>query len=300
MSWRNQLDWGGAELSRIHRKRNFRKAETYWIGFLRGVLASEKVEHLELPALRAEAEGFLRQFNDADANDLIQDLDIDYENHKMEIFNIVQCIVDERSKNLSIESDKDTVNHFYGYCGGIACDNWITPREVESLLFEIEMQKELIADKRISSLQRIARKAISDRKLDQKEGQEICDWISRLVGDSCADTGLSTLENMPVAEGCLSDPSKIVFKESIFVVTGAFALAPRKVLISCISGRGGIVRKTVTRKTDYLVIAGRPSRDWIHTHAGTKIVNARQLRELHEKPNLVDEYVFSHALGDSL
>lgn len=56
----DELKYGRSALGRIHAKSNRRKAETYWLGFLEGVLASESIESLEVASIRAEAEQFLQ------------------------------------------------------------------------------------------------------------------------------------------------------------------------------------------------------------------------------------------------
>lgn len=297
MSNKGELKYGGFALGRIHAKSNRRKAEAYWLGFLEGVLASESIESLEIASIRAEAEQFLHLFGDEDAADLIQDLDTAYRDYHDEIFGAISGIVDYRSKPFDVDSSpKDTSNRFFGFCAGIACDGRLKIKEVEKLITRIDQAAALDEDSRIVSLRRIASEAISDGVLSSEEEEDIAEWIARLVGDSCADTGIATYGNTLSIEGVLRDPGKLVFQNAGFVVTGAFSIGPRKVIERWILERGGAVAKSVSRNTDYLVIAAVASRDWLHSHQGTKIIEARKLREIGGRPHFVEEITFRKAL----
>ena len=79
-------------------------------------------------------------------------------------------------------------------------------------------------------------------------------------------------------------------------MTGAFGMAPRKVIETWIASRGGFVSKSVSRSTDCLIVAAIASRDWLHSHQGTKNIEARKLREQGGRPHFVDELTFRRAL----
>ncbi|RVB72043.1 MULTISPECIES: BRCT domain-containing protein [unclassified Mesorhizobium] len=292
-----ELKYGGSALWRIHAKSNRRKAEAYWLGFLEGVLASESIESLEIASIRAEAEQFLQLFGDDDAADLIQDLDTAYSDYRGEIFGIISGIVDYRLRPFSESSPNDCCNRFFGFCAGIACDNRLKIMEVEKLIDRIDQNAQLLDDARIAALKRVAAKAISDGHLSTDEEEDIGEWIVRLVGDSCADTGLPTYGNTPSIDGVLRDSSMLVFENAGFVVTGNFSMGPRKAIEGWIVERGGVVTRSVSRSTDYLIIAAIASRDWLHSHQGTKIIEALKLREKGGNIHFVEELTLQKALG---
>lgn len=292
-----ELKYGGFSLGRINAKRNHRKAEAYWLGFLEGVLASESIENLEIDSIRAEAAQLLCLFGDEDAADLIQDLDTAYNDYHGEIYAVISGIVDYRLRSFNHSPEaNDRCNRFFGFCAGIACDGRLKVNEVEKLIGMIDQDTEFLDDARIAGIRKVAAEAISDRHLSAEEEEDISEWIARLVGDSCADTGLPTYGNSPAIDGVLRDPATVVFENAAFVVTGAFSMAPRKVIESWIASRGGVVTKSVSRSTDYLVVAAVASRDWLHSHQGTKIIEARKLHEQGGRPHFVDELTFRRAL----
>ncbi|WP_337956257.1 hypothetical protein [Devosia sp. ZB163] len=63
----------------------------------------------------------------------------------------------------------------------------------------------------------------------------------------------------------------------MFVLTGKFQIGPRKAVASMIVDRGGQFKDSVCGKTNTL-IAVTASRDWKHSHEGTKIICAQGLR----------------------
>lgn len=293
-----ELECGGAILAKIHEKGNQRKREAYWLGFLRGILASSKLEDMEVPSLRAEAEHFLELLGDDDAAEILRDLDTAFDDYNGEVYAAVECIAEQRSRSRVDGGSVDVANEFYGFCAGIACDNRIVPEEVTAVLAEIgRLPSDVAADSRISLLGEAAQRAILDGRVTPEESEDISSWICHLVGDSCADTGLATFGNMPVLDDVVKDVKQIVFEENSFVVTGTFLFAPRKVIKSVIVELGGTVSESVSRKTHYLVFGAEASRDWKYSHEGTKLARARELRQLNGSPLLVDESTFCRALG---
>ncbi|WP_434722785.1 hypothetical protein [Mesorhizobium sp. RIZ17] len=146
-----KLEHEGSALGRIHAQANHRKALGYWLGFLKGVMASERVERAEMPPLRVEAEQFLSLLHDNDAAELIRDLDM-WSGAPDEVYAVLETIIGIRSREFAAANDKDEVNEFYGFCAGIACYNSITPAEVEKLLSRLDSSAILQKDSRVASL----------------------------------------------------------------------------------------------------------------------------------------------------
>ena len=297
MADKTSMEHEGYALASIHGEANWRKAMAYWLGFLRGVLASSRVEARELRPLRTEAEQFARLLRDEDAFELVRDLDTEWLNASDEISSVVQCIIDYRSRDFSLETEKDTVNEFYGFCAGIACDGVITEREVHVLLERISASGALLQDPRVKRLAYGSERAIADGVISEAESSDICNWITGLVGDSATDTGVATFGNVGLFEDHLLLKDALQFEGRIFVVTGRFQMGPRKVVENLISERGGSLKPYVTFDTNYLLVSATASRDWKHSHEGTKIIRAIELREQRDSPEFVLEPTFEAAIG---
>ncbi len=293
---KNALEHEGAALGRIHASSNNRKALGYWLGFLKGVLASENVENAEYEPLKVESENFLDLLHDPDARELIEDLHM-WKDEPNEIYEIIENIVTMRSRDFVVENEKDEINELYGFCAGIACDNRITPGEVAKLLSKLGSYPRIQTDKRIVNLRNAALRSIADGRITPEESDDICTWITHLVGDSATDTGIATFGNVGVLEGALEDHNDIVFDRRMFVLTGKFTLGPRKAIQGMISDRGGEFKSSVCRNTNYLCVAAEASRDWRHSHEGTKIIRAMELRDEGPGPHLVHEGTLAQALS---
>lgn len=166
------------------------------------------------------------------ALELIEDLRI-WRSEPNEIYEIVENIVSMRSRDFVIETEKDEINELYGFCAGIACDNRICLEEVESLLTKLESYPRVQGDQRVLNLKAAARRSIADGRITPEESDDICTWITHLVGDSATDTGIATFGNVGVLEGALENHNDIVFERRMFVLTGKFILCPRN---DCRSG----------------------------------------------------------------
>lgn len=105
----NELEHGSAALGRIHNCSNNRKAMAYWLGFLKGVLASKHVETAEFSPLKVEAENFLALLKDDDAKELIEDLAI-WQNEPREILQLfkISSIFVPESFSLNLRTTKST------------------------------------------------------------------------------------------------------------------------------------------------------------------------------------------------
>lgn len=205
--------------------------------------------------------------------------------------------MDVRSRDFVVENDKDEINELYGFCAGIACDNHITPDEAERLLSRIDAYPRIQTDGRVRDLRNAVKRSIADGRITPDESDDICTWITHLVGDSATDTGIATFGNVGVIEGALNDHNDVVFDQRMFVLTGKFTLGPRKAIQGMISDRGGEFKGTVCRNTHYLCVATEASRDWKHSHEGLKIIRAIELRAEGRGPQVVHEGTLAQAFA---
>jgi len=289
-----KLEHEGPILGRIHAESNYRKALAYWLGFLRGVLASDDVEQTEIAPLATEARNFLQMFGRDTAAIFVRDIDRLQPMDGRHAYAAAEAILARRRNEVALDEPKDIVNEFYGFCAGIACDNIISPGEVQRLIGRIT--PDLMRDTRIAGLHKAASLSIQDGRVTADESEDICQWITKLVGDSAADTGLATFGNVGIIDGAIEDHGQIAFDGRMFVLTGKFQIGPRKAVANMIAERGGRFKDSVCGKTDYLAVAATASRDWKHSHEGTKIIYAMELRQKGGSPNIVVEHILAKAL----
>ncbi|AVW90421.1 BRCT domain-containing protein [Celeribacter baekdonensis] len=272
---------GGAALGRVHRKANDKKFFCYFTGFIQGIVASGGIEPEEVKPLLDQCFEFARNVGDEDAFEIIEDFNAEL----LEADSLFDA-AEYRMRDIDPDCERSALNRFLGFCAGIACDDRITLAETEKVIAFAQEQPSVLEDVGARAVISCCVDAVEDGEISSEESTEICYSISRIVGDCYADTGMSALGSVPVFEEAKIDE---ILEGTSFVLTGAFTVSPRRILEDAILERGGLVAKSPSGKTDYLVVASEASRDWVQTHKGTKIIKAIQLREKSGQPHFLSE-----------
>ncbi|WP_299905358.1 hypothetical protein [uncultured Paracoccus sp.] len=279
-----ELDHGGATLGGIHRRANEKKFFCYFTGYLEGIVASGHVEAGEVMPLVALCEEFVENVADADASDLFQD----FHSELLEL-ETIEVVIEVRSEAIDSDCPKSSVNRFLGYCAGIACDGVLTIAEVEGILRRAAQLGESVARPGIREVFNTARDALIDGFISDQESGEIAKAICRLVGENYYDTGLTQISSSAVIDEHIIASFPDDIEGMVFVMTEGFDSNPRSLFEERLQIAGMSLAKSVTSKTDYLVVGGRPSRDWLETNRGTKLIKAMELRDKTDRPRLVSE-----------
>ena len=280
-------------------KQNADKYNKFFVGFLYGVVASGKIESAEANALKAICLDVVTKYPDEDADDIIQDLEA-FPDEEDQIRSFLEDIIEDRTGGIEPMLNAGCIprNFFYGYLKGIACDNSISLEELQGLI-ELGRTDSLLAQKdpRITDVLRYADYAIQDLIISDDESDEICEYISRIVGESYADTGVGLPIDRPNLGGTIHKINEIEFKNKSFVLTGSFSV-PKKVFAKIIEARGGTISNSVSKKVDYVVSANSGSRDYVLTNSGTKILKPVELQEKYGKPHFIIESTLRSLLND--
>ncbi|MHA3976237.1 BRCT domain-containing protein [Halovulum sp. GXIMD14794] len=280
---------GDRVLARIHSASNASKQQCYFLGFLEGIAANNRLDEAEVEPLVAECLGFAENVHDEDAQEILVELGLSYSDRPAEAIELLQCIVDVRGRLVDPNCARSSSNRTLGYLAGVACDGAINFAEAKGLLARLDKASELSDDPRVRVLRDVCREAAEDGIIDPEESREICHWISKLVGDSHADTGLSSFGAVPVIED-LEHVSLDTFEMGpVTVLTGEFDAGPRRRVEALLAELGAVIGKSVTRKTEMLLIGETAARDWRHASMGIKIEKAIQLRGEGKRPRIYRE-----------
>jgi len=285
-------------LDTIHSEKNFNKAQCYWLGFLKGVAVSEGITNSELEPLIIHSHEFLSNFHDDDANELLCDLEQVWPDVSEEAEGIVENILDIRLREIHLTSGYNSLNMFYGYLKGIACDGKISEKELRELLFFLNEFPDLTKNPKIYDIMDKTKQVISDSVVDEEESSEICDWIARLVGDSFADTGITGSTDSGLGTELRHNLSIEEIKNKIIVITGTFKNYTRPEIKNLLEYHKVEVSKSVSRKTDFIIIAAEASKYWATPNAGTKLLKAEELRAKNGTPELVSERALERILQE--
>jgi len=279
-------------LGKVHGEWNATKVFCHFTGFLEGIVASGYLETKEVEPLIVESIEFLERFDDFDALDVLEDFKADVLQYEM----IVDA-VDVRSKDIDTSCEKSSLNRFLGFCRGVVCDGIVTTEEAREILKKIDDDQSLLEVVGVKQIQLECVDAVQDGIVDSNESILICEAIGSIVGDSYGDTGIpQTAGTANFKEFRFDD----VFSEldgSVVVFTGNFQEKPRSKFESRLEDLGANLAKNVSRKTDFLVIGGEASRDWIEMHRGTKMRRAQEILVNSDRPRFVSEAQILRLIG---
>jgi len=285
---------GDRDLEIINRRKNRAKYFCHFTGFLEGIAASGYLEKGEAKPLIAESIEFVRLMDDLDANDVIEDFEADLLD-----FATIEQLAFTRLSEIDFSDKSNRINRFLGYCRGISCDGVITVEEAIKLVEIAKNDISISSDVGIREIVNICYDAIDDGIVSIEESNMICDDISKVAGDSYAETGLSALIGVAnFDQGELKNGIADLFGASA-VLTGSFKISPRTLLEKNLQEYGVSISKTVSKKVQYLIIGGEPSRDWLEMNRGTKIKKAIELRASGEHPIFLSEYLLMQLMANS-
>jgi len=279
-----KLTVGGRELAKIHQANNDKKFFCHLTGFIEGVVASGYLEKGEFEPVLVECKAFFEKIDDPDAYDILAD----FEAELLDFETITACAA-SRAREIDPTCDKSALNRFFGFCRGIACDGVIKAPEARSIVSIIQSRKNLFEIPGVLERYNTSVDAIADGIVDKEESEEIARAITAIVGDSYADTGLSSAFGVAVFEEYRFSKFHEELLGSTVVFTGSFRTFPRTRLEDHLSKLGATMSNSVSGKTHFLIIGGEASRDWIEMNRGTKMRKALDLRHKSDMPRLVSE-----------
>ena len=134
---------------------------------------------------------------------------------------------------------------------------------------------------------------LEDGVLDDDEASELLCTLRTITGDETALGEIGKSSTLP-----LDDPApRLQFRGQSFLFTGTCAYGTRKDCHAVIRGLGGIVKNTVSRKLDYLVIGSYVTDSWAHETFGRKIEKAMAYRDQGVPIRIVAEEHWANEAG---
>lgn len=284
----DKISYESEVLAHIHAKAMTAKNECFFVGFLEGILANNRLDETELEPLLGECEAICRLVGDDDAAEILAEASVGHEHTVKELFGLLQQIADVRSKNIDENCRRSSANRLLGFCAGINCDSVITTREAAALHQRLKEAHDLQDDPRIVALRHRLRDALEDEQIDGSESEDISLLITALVGDSYADTGVASSEAIPVLHD-LDQISEEVFDGAHIVLTGGFVFGTRRQVAEKLEALGSTVQNSPSGKTDIVVIGSEGSPYYTHKHHGGKLAKALEMRGRGLAPRIYTE-----------
>jgi len=171
------------------------------------------------------------------------------------------------------------IDELIGISRGLTADDTINQLEAEFLLDWISnhFNFDELDTYPLNTIFDRLKNMLSDDNLDKDEAIELLDMLKSFTGDKPIVEEVSSMSSsLPL---CNPLP-EITFNDKLFCLTGAFTIGTRKQCENMIKELGGVIKKSPTLKTDYLIVGILGSEDWIHSSYGRKIELAMELRDV--------------------
>jgi NAD-dependent DNA ligase len=111
---------------------------------------------------------------------------------------------------------------------------------------------------------------LADGIISEAERAHLVETLQALLGGTLDDLAASTHATTLTFD----EVHTVQFPGSAFCLTGDFVYGPREVCARAIESRGGVVKSSVTKKLNYLIVGGLGSPEWKHGSFGNKIERA--------------------------
>lgn len=152
-------------------------------------------------------------------------------------------------------------------------DKVVTFQEIEALDMWLDYNCNLIGNYPFDKIYSIVKNVLEDGVISKEEHSVLIDVFNELID--------------PINQ--VKSDNNICFTDKIFCLTGAFNSGLKEDIEEKITAKGGICSKTVTAKTNYLIVGGSGSDSWKFGNYGGKVQKAMELKEKGKSIEIIGE-----------
>jgi len=188
----------------------------------------------------------------------------------------------------------------HGICHGILADGVIDDKEVRDLEKWLEENTHLSTYYPYDEIRSLILSIVSDGKIDEEEKLVLKAYLNQFVNlenKEIEEQINRETNDINISGHCTSDP-EIELDGKTFCITGVLKSGNRASLEKTISDLGGIPTKTLTKKTNYLIVGDNGNQAWAFACYGRKVEKALDLRKNGHKISLIHEFDFLDAIED--
>jgi len=157
-----------------------------------------------------------------------------------------------------------------GLVRGVVADGTVTADEARRLSDWSRANPEVATHWPANLLARRLERIFADGKVEPGERARLSTILSRLVDDAGAPPDFMLATDLPLTR----PPPEVTFEGKTFVFAGDFVYGPTRTCEREVLDLGGRCERTVTRRTDYLVIGAIAAMDWAQRDFGALVDEA--------------------------
>lgn len=223
----------------------------------------------------------------------------------LEEINDILWVIDtftSKSKNKYYDPITRGLQQLEGFIHGVLADNTIDDIEIKRLKDWINCHDFLTGYYPYDEISSLLTSILSDKIITDDERNILKVYFSEFIdSNSSIKIDFDEIENLKndyTVEGICSVCPEIYFENKSFCFTGASTKATRKDFENLILSLDGTFSKSVTKKTDYLIIGDNGNTCWAYSCYGRKVEQAINLRKSGSKIMIIHENDFWDAVED--
>ena len=166
------------------------------------------------------------------------------------------------------------IDQLIGLADGILADGIVNQQEAERLKAWLELNG-AESNPLMARLLDQVESALADGVLDEDEALALHDALMEWTGGEVEEGEVAKTAALPLDP----EPRAVVIPGKSFVFTGTGVFGTRKMMQEATERTGGMVMKSVTLKTDYVVLGTYVTPAWAHQSFGRKIEKAMEYRD---------------------
>lgn len=196
-----------------------------------------------------------------------------------------------------------SIQYLNGIAHGLIADGTLSDNEINALHEWLTDNDFLSGTYPFDELYSITAGILADGKITEDERNTLMVALGELVdfktSYNLSEADFRKMKEKYTIQGVCALCPEISFEGKTFVLSGESARASRQELAEKIVSLGGLVKSSVSKKTDYLVIGNEGNPCWAFSCYGRKIEDALKLRKAGAKLIIVNETDFWDSVLDA-
>lgn len=178
-----------------------------------------------------------------------------------------------------------------GVIRGVIADGVVSPDEANRLAEWTRENPQVAARWPANMLAHRLENIVRDGRVDARERDHLEAVLGHLA-ENPGRAGLALATDLPVDE----PPPPVTFEARSFVFAGEMAYGPTRACEREVVELGGACERTVSRRTDYLVIGALSAAEWTQSGFGAQVDEVVQLRGRGAQIAIISEEHWANAL----